>query len=197
MTLQLVEQHIRGCGLYERQTASGRIVDLRHPCPTTIAIEDIAHHLSHLCRFTGATRTAYSVAQHSVLVSRMVPRDAWLWGLLHDAAEAYTGDLSSPLKRLVPQFRTVEHALIAVIRRVFGLVDDEPPAVKRADLTLLAWEARSFLPHHEWHEHIEGADYGLLKRRAPIRAMKPEAAKRAFLARYREILETSFQETKP
>src|SRR5579885_2784587 len=70
------------------------------PRPEEILIEDIAHALSMLCRFTGHVKRFYSVAQHCVYVShRCDPKDA-LWGLLHDAAEAYLNDISRPVKSL-------------------------------------------------------------------------------------------------
>lgn len=74
-------------------TFTGRRIDTLAPDPCEIEIDDIAHSLAQQCRFLGHTDGFYSVAQHSVLVSGFVPdRDA-LWGLLHDAAEAYVCDL--------------------------------------------------------------------------------------------------------
>ncbi len=71
------------------------------PRPEDVCLEDIAHSLSNLCRFTGHTDTDrfYSVAQHSVICSTIVAPEAALLALLHDAAEAYLGDISRPLKR--------------------------------------------------------------------------------------------------
>lgn len=83
------------------RTASGR--DLILARPDTVDIEDIAAHLSKINRFNGATREPYSVAQHSVLVARILAlagHDAatQLWGLLHDAHEAYLGDMATPVQ---------------------------------------------------------------------------------------------------
>jgi len=80
-------------------TCSGRRVHLLNPSPDEIAIEDIAHALSHACRFAGHVPSYYSVAQHSVLVSELLDERTALWGLLHDASEAYLHDLTRPLKR--------------------------------------------------------------------------------------------------
>src|SRR5271165_7548492 len=81
------------------QTYTGRVMYPLDPRPEEINIIDIAHALSNLCRFTGHVRTFYSVAEHSVRVSQHCdPKDA-LWGLLHDASEAYLADMSRPMKR--------------------------------------------------------------------------------------------------
>lgn len=80
------------------ETNSGRRLDLLNPDPDQIEIDDIAHHLGILPRFNGATRFPYSVAQHSLYVSMLVPDHLKLPALLHDAHEAYIGDLSTPLK---------------------------------------------------------------------------------------------------
>lgn len=112
------------------------------PTPEQIVIEDIARALSLQCRFLGHLPTHYSVAQHAIFVScACAPEDA-LWGLLHDASEAYLGDVPSPLKRL-PQwaaYRAVEAALQAAIYARFGLTGPEPPSVHEADRLLLTLE---------------------------------------------------------
>jgi len=84
-------------------TATGREFDLAHPSAQQIDIRDIAWHLAHICRFTGATSRHYSVAEHSLHVSLHVelqglPPAAQLAALLHDAHEAYCGDVTTPVK---------------------------------------------------------------------------------------------------
>jgi len=81
------------------QTISGRKFPLAEPDPNQIDIEDIAHALSMLCRFNGHCTQFYSVAEHSMHVSHEISNDLALAGLLHDAAEAYLGDVPSPLKK--------------------------------------------------------------------------------------------------
>jgi hypothetical protein len=130
-------------------TASGLSFNLLAPNPDLIEIEDIAHALSHLCRFTGHTRVFYSVAEHSVRVSNIVPPQHALEALLHDAAEAYIGDVSSPLKAQLHEYRNIEFALEQAIRQRFGLPPKATPCIKQADLTLLATEKRDLMPAHQ------------------------------------------------
>jgi hypothetical protein len=85
-----------------------------------IDILDIAHALSNICRFGGHCSEFYSVAEHSILVSVLCPPELKLAGLLHDAAEAYLGDIPTPLKSLA--FRGAEIKLMEVIYRKYGCV---------------------------------------------------------------------------
>jgi hypothetical protein len=84
-----------GCSL---KTYTGIEVDPFNISLGHINIVDIAHSLSQLCRFNGHTLRHYSVAQHCVLVSRLVDSDIALEGLMHDAEEAYTGDMTTQIK---------------------------------------------------------------------------------------------------
>jgi len=82
-------------------TYTGKHVDLAAPNPVMIDPRDISHALSHQCRFNGHCREFYSVAQHSVLVAYLLPPELKLAGLLHDAPEAFLGDVVQPLKALM------------------------------------------------------------------------------------------------
>lgn len=86
---------------YILPTYTGKLFDLENPTEDMICIEDIAHHLSLENRYNGATKFPYSVAQHSLHVCAMAPDNLKLEALLHDAAEAYCKDLTSPLKNLL------------------------------------------------------------------------------------------------
>jgi hypothetical protein len=79
------------------QSYTGRVIDLRDFRTADVDIRDIAHALSLVNRFTGHTKYPYSVAQHSVMVSRMVQPEHAMWGLLQDAREAYLGYVARPL----------------------------------------------------------------------------------------------------
>ena len=127
-------------------THSGRHPDFMDPRPSEIEIGNIAVALSRECRFSGQTRESYSVAQHSVRTSRIVPEAFALEALLHDATEAYLRDLSRTLKHLVPEYVRIERRLDRVIRRKFGLPEDMSGAVHRADRVLLATEKRDLMP---------------------------------------------------
>lgn len=138
-------------------TASGRPFWPLEPRLEDIAIEDIAHHLSNLCRFTGAVRLFYSVAQHSVEVSlAMAPhlvtarhRSLGLYGLLHDGSEAYLMDVPRPLKHdsQFAAYRAAEARLQRVIYAAFGLdPDDEPAELKLVDRRMLRTEQRDLMP---------------------------------------------------
>lgn len=124
--------------------SSGRYFDFRDPTPLTI--NEVAHALSKLCRFTGQCDRFYSVAQHSVLVSNLLPDHLKMQGLLHDAVEAVMGDMSGPLKRLFPEYKALEHRIEKVILEGFGLPAELDPSVKRADLIALRTEQRDLMP---------------------------------------------------
>ncbi len=165
-------------------TGSGGRFDYEAPELTEIHISDIAHALSQLCRFTGHTRRFYSVAQHSVLVSHLVPPEHALAGLLHDAHEAFVGDMATPLKDLVPDYRVIEARAWEAVAARLGVDPILPACVKRADIIALATERRDLLPR-------DGRVWAILENVVPclerIEPLGPEAAEALFLARYRAI----------
>ena len=130
------------------QTANGYF-NFITPRQEDVSIEAVADALSKLCRFTGHCREFYSIAQHSVLVAQLCPPQLRLWGLLHDAVEAFVGDVASPLKQLLPEYKAIEHRVERVVWARFGLQGDRMPAeVKVADLCALAIERRDLMPFH-------------------------------------------------
>lgn len=165
-------------------TRSGFYFDFTSPEASVIVIEDIAHALANTCRFGGHTRDFYSVAQHCVMASYLVPEADRFAALMHDAAEAYVGDIPTPLKQLLPEFKRIEKRIEAAILNRFGLPEVMPVSVKRADLIMLATEQRDLMPPHDdvW-EMIR--DVEPMKHR--IRAWTPALAYECFLSRFRRL----------
>lgn len=117
------------------------------PRPEEILIEDIAHGLSNICRWGGHCHGSgiFSVAQHSILVSDNLPDHLKLQGLMHDATEAYLGDMIRPLKRHMDAYRDAELHLWIVICEKWNLPIDLDKAVKEADERALMTEARDLM----------------------------------------------------
>ena len=124
------------------QTLSGKHFDYLNAQTDDVDIEDIATALSNICRFAGHLPEFYSVAQHSVLCSQIVPQEYAFEALMHDAAQAYCQDIPAPLKRLLPDYRRIETLVDDLIRSKFGLPLHQSDLVKYADLTMLATERR-------------------------------------------------------
>lgn len=139
------------------QTYSGKAVDLFDTKPEQIDFNDIAHALSLLCRFTGHTREHYSVAQHCVLVSKLLPEEIQIYGLLHDAHEAYLGDINTVVKRVINRSILSEVAE-NLDQAIYAAAEVRAPsavtkaAVKAADLQLLMTERRDLMskPPRDW-----------------------------------------------
>lgn len=168
---------------YNQSTASGRPFWTADPRPEDINIEDIAAQLSRACRFAGALRDdidIYTVAQHCCLVSDHCSDEHKLEGLLHDASEAYTGDLIKPIKLQVPGWKKLEQRVDEAIRTKFGLPLTMTPAVKEQDYLAVATEHRDV-------QTVTGlVDWGVLPTPWPerIEAWSIRRARFEFLARF-------------
>lgn len=160
----------------------GKFVSVFHPEREDVNIDVIAHSLSNLCRFNGHTRSFYSVAQHSVLVSRAVPDEFRLHALLHDASEAFLGDIIRPLKILGPMelYRDLEKMWQRFIFECFGLHPEMPDAVKEADNRVLLTEFRDLFPETPG----EILEWGIAPLDGEIYPWDPDWAKRAFKVRF-------------
>lgn len=127
---------------------SGRYFDYTNPTPLTLF--EVASALAKLCRFTGHTYPLYSVAQHSILAAQLVPPEHALQALFHDATEAVMGDMNSPLKHLLPEYKAIEDRCAKVILPGLGVPAKLSPEVKHADLVMLATEKRDLMQSDEF-----------------------------------------------
>lgn len=138
-------------------TSTGKAFDFTLPRHKSICIEDIAHHLALINRYTGATQVPYSVAEHSVRMSYLtvgVP----IINLLHDSAEAYLSDIASPIKKGLGwginesylSYKDAESNVLKYIGETLGVrclyLNIKHPKIKEADLIMLATEVRDLMP---------------------------------------------------
>lgn len=156
------------------------MIDLLNPDPFALSINDIAHALAHLCRFGGHVKEYYSVANHSLLVSLNVPAEDALAGLMHDATEAYCGDLVGPLKDLLPSYQDIEGGLWEAIAWKYKLPEQLPASVRDADLRALAAE------HRDLHAVRMGWDCltGVVPLQQHITPLSVAASRSAFLKHF-------------
>jgi hypothetical protein len=181
-------------------TATGRVAELLDLAPEACDARTLAAHLAKINRFAGATTVPYSVAQHSVLVATMLwdrGPEAALYGLLHDAHEAFLGDIPRPARRAIAALwggtfdspidmlsRIIDHA----IHRAHGLPFRLPPATARAvylaDMRALATERRDLMPDTgpDWHLPEEAPPW-----RARIKPLGWQAAEERWLTMHREL----------
>lgn len=170
---------------------SGTRFDLINPAIEDIKIQDIAMSLSRICRYGGHCDNFYSVAQHSILVSRIVPPHLALEGLLHDAAEAYVGDIVAPLKQFLPDYKLIEKNIEKVIALKYNLDITEAAlkVVKTADLIMLLTEKRDLFDKEspQWYASIP-----FLKDLKPLRErinpVDSTVAMGLFIARFNQLI---------
>lgn len=183
-------------------TFTGIQFHLDRPTREMITLDDIAHHLSMICHWNGACRKFFSVAQHSLLVSKIVPPELAKWGLMHDAAEAYIGDVSRPLKYMISEenkdsaanYKNLEMHILRLVADEFGLEWPMPVELKTYDNQILELE-RSFLMHATTRlsdSNGDGAVYDIrgVEEKIPsvyIVPMLPEIAELSFLSRFRKL----------
>lgn len=184
---------------YEIETQSGQFVCLLNPDPATIRIDDIAWGLSRANRYAGQTRGApYSVAHHSLWVAEWLracslSAEAQIYGLLHDAHEAYTGDVPTPVKRLLgPVVGDIQARLDVAICKAIGLPNPSRLSgqlIRLADRHALSREANELLPSRgngpQWEAVLEPGRE--LPDQALPRHLDTQSAYRAFLLRYMEL----------
>jgi 5'-deoxynucleotidase YfbR-like HD superfamily hydrolase len=167
-----------------------------------IAIDDIAHHLSMVCRWAGATQSFYSVAQHSCLVAKICPPELQRWALLHDAAEAYIGDMTRPMKALMRDlgdgepspFDAVETGIMRCVAEKFELSWPEPKELQQYDDQIQKLEGLRFIRHdgkfHARSGEVTSIDDIDPKKQIPailLEAMLPRSAEMLFMAAFRRL----------
>lgn len=167
------------------QTYTGKAFDFINPIKEAVDIQDIAMGLNNIKRFTGQTNHNYTVAIHSIIVSILVPEEFAIYGLLHDATEAYIGDINSPLKKCLPEYRKIEKNLHKVIMDSFNLKPEIPKVVKNVDLKLLYTEKRDlFKDILDWGNEIEPYEFNIWHMIEEIKDLN-------FLDRFNSILPRS------
>ncbi len=163
------------------QTFTGRQFWPLDPRPEEIDIIDIAHSLSMMCRYGGHTSRFYSVAEHSVLVSiKAKPMNA-LWGLLHDASEAYAVDIPRPLKRYLSGYAAIENSIMRAVCERFGLDPTPPAEIKEIDDRIIEDERRALMgvPAGNWgHRNPLGV---------AIVGLPPSQAERLFIEQFEAL----------
>lgn len=169
-----------------------------------VDIRDIAHSLALQCRWRGHCKTFYSIAEHSVHVSKEIDNRFALEGLLHDAAEAYLGDTPSPIKHLIPQLKKSEKYIMSIIAERFNLrhrtdcikeIDlylmDE---LHRADLLVGVSEAEQLMrdtgTFTSWKKEFEKRSH-----RTVIKCWSPATSEDEFLNRFRELINRKYSES--
>lgn len=176
-------------------TFSGKFIDLFDPKPDDITLEDIAHGLACCNRFAGHTKRPITVAQHSVYVARVSDS---LQGLLHDASEAYLGDMTKWLKESpeLGHYRDVEDKLQRIIYQKYGCPEEMTPEVAYADKLMLRFEGGEgygLKVWNDWLMKLPNYPPVSLDERARIGAWMPwswRQSKEAFLTCYRGLTDS-------
>lgn len=132
------------------RTYTGGRVYFFEPEKSDIDVLDIFHPLALLCRFNGATKIPYSVAQHSVLVADNIYKetgDSYLayTGLMHDSVEAFISDVPSPFKQFFDGFKEMEVRMEEWLSKKFGFQYPFDPIIKHHDLKSLSTEMRDLM----------------------------------------------------
>jgi len=164
---------------------SGNYFSYENPHDSVWTLEDIAHGLAMTCRFGGQARRYYSVAEHSVYVSRLVPPELAWDALMHDAAEAFICDMPKPLKEMLPEYKRIEKHVESAIGERYGLRYPMPPEIKMADIQMLRAEQVQIMRNDDdWHWTFDVPEPDIT-----IAALPPESAKVMFLDRATELMQ--------
>lgn len=167
------------------QTYTGKKFYPTAPIVEDIDIEDIAHSLSMQCRYNGHVREFYSVAEHCILMSYAVPAEFALEALLHDATEAYVGDMVRPLKIQMPEFQEAERVIAEAIAARFGTPSSSAmsPEVKDADNRILLDEKAALMGRAPGAWAVDGLE----PLRVYIKKWQPREARYKYILRFAEL----------
>lgn len=164
------------------QTFTGRKFFPLDPRPEDVDIRDIAHSLAMQCRYNGHSTAFMSVAEHCVLISHVVSSENALWALLHDATEAYVGDMIRPLKIDMPEYRRAENIVMDAIADHFDINPVMPEEVHEIDTRILLDERATLFdaPAGDWR--VPGEPLGIT-----IPCWSPAEAERTYLERFNQL----------
>jgi 5'-deoxynucleotidase YfbR-like HD superfamily hydrolase len=171
---------------------SGAKMNYHYPEKSDVTIEDMASALSNNCRFSGHLPRFYSIAQHLVNTSRIVPVEHAFTALMHDTAEAFTNDLPTPLKWEFPIFKELEAKIESAMSKRFGFAYPYPAAIKIADTQMLILEkfyVKEDLTIWPNYEEFTKEDVEYLLPLVDLNSWQPRRAKREFLERFYELQE--------
>lgn len=173
------------------ETYTGILFDILNPRIEDIRIEDIAHAGSQLCRFTGHTKHHYSIAQHELIGSYLVPEENALEFLLHDAAESYVNDMSRPLKYLTEcgkHYRPVEDQIQGLIRLKYNLPEIQSPIIHDIDNGMLLAEKQQLMGTAIWSEQeTKSCQVSGVPSDVVITEMLPRDVEKSFLIRFKQL----------
>lgn len=153
------------------RTFTGKYVNLFEPDPETICIEDIAHSLAGLVRWNAHTLERFSVAQHSLIGADLAEDPHKFAVLMHDGSEGYLGDVTSPLKRRLSEYKTIEDKFMRMLADKYGFEYPFHPHVKEVDARMCRME---------WHTLM-------LERGQTFEVYSPQKAKVFFMKRFEEL----------
>lgn len=166
---------------------SGARFNYNRPEESGVTIDDIASALSNVCRFSGHLPCFYSVAQHLVNTSRIVPPELAFTALMHDTAEAFTNDLPTPLKWALPIFKELETKIESAMAAKFGFPFPYPPEIKEADTNMLILEKIYVKGDMSVWPNYENIVVDHLVNKVDLKGWQPIRAKREFLERFEEL----------
>lgn len=166
-------------------SAGKGLFDYADHSKSIFTIEDVATSLSNICRYTGHILPGlfYSVAEHCVHVSRVVPEEMAFEGLMHDAPEAFIGDVNSVLKQFIgPEFKDLDHSVSMYLAHRYGYLYPYPREVKVADGRMYRTETPQITEDNDKFWLLDAVPYNIV-----LPCWNPTQAREEFLNRFKEL----------